>query len=601
MANSTNPKIDPMSISGKLILKKKSGPGDLVGITEVVIKDGQVDFSELSFNEPGDYIISITSTSPDVDSGEFSIKVLPEDEVIAQEESKPQEDKKVEGTRPIISQIDQPTVVLPAIEIKRPPSNSDAETVAGGIGYTPFVNYNGAQIRDTDISNFKLYHNGILPKMIMLFRDTENLMKGAGAPNDNTKIEVFLNARSPNLKSIHLKFKIEEFKDLSDGTYRINGTLDISELYRIKYATYNGTSFEAIRNICRELKLGFNSNIENTIDSMPWRNTGMTQYSFIEDIIAHSYISDESFMVGYIDYYYCFNYVDVEKEMKRDNSSDIGVDTGNVEKDDIKDDSKLTQMILTNDKSVNLGSCFYFNENYKTQNNSGGISIKRGHRTVTKYYDKTKKMFLIFDVDSTTSDESKTTILKGAPGDKEEFDNNYTTKYLGKMDSDNVHKNYNYSVSQNITNLDTMSKMVLNIELSKSNFNLYKYQKIEVNMTNVQPTPTDTETVRWRYSGSWIISDIIYIFDGSVYTQKVSLIRKEIGKNPQEMKENTTEAKKETKEESHENPSNENKPNLAYKVGEIYTVQGTDGKKYTLVIKSLSEDGDSVTTNLKEI
>jgi hypothetical protein len=30
-------------------------------------------------------------------------------------------------------------------------------------------------------------------------------------------------------------------------------------------------------------------------------------------------------MIGYIDYYWCFNYVDIEKEWKRDISNDVGV------------------------------------------------------------------------------------------------------------------------------------------------------------------------------------------------------------------------------------------------------------------------------------
>ena len=85
-----------------------------------------------------------------------------------------------------------------------------------------------------------------------------------------------------------------------------------------------------LKKICKELELGFNSNIKDTKDSMPWRNTNKKPYEFMDDIISRSYINDESYMAGYIDYYYCFNYVDVEKEMNRNTSMDVGIDTAGI-------------------------------------------------------------------------------------------------------------------------------------------------------------------------------------------------------------------------------------------------------------------------------
>ena len=38
-------------------------------------------------------------------------------------------------------------------------------------------------------------------------------------------------------------------------------------------------------------------------------------------------ISDSSYMLGYIDYYWCFNYVDIEKEWTRDIKRDVGIMT----------------------------------------------------------------------------------------------------------------------------------------------------------------------------------------------------------------------------------------------------------------------------------
>ena len=38
---------------------------------------------------------------------------------------------------------------------------------------------------------------------------------------------------------------------------------------------------------------------------------------FIEEIVESSYKSDNAFMASYIDYYYNFNFVDIEKELER--------------------------------------------------------------------------------------------------------------------------------------------------------------------------------------------------------------------------------------------------------------------------------------------
>ena len=59
-----------------------------------------------------------------------------------------------------------------------------------------------------------------------------------------------------------------------------------------------------IEKICAESEIGFNSNISNTEDKMAWKNTQKKIYEFMTDIVARSYISDESFMGAYIDYYY---------------------------------------------------------------------------------------------------------------------------------------------------------------------------------------------------------------------------------------------------------------------------------------------------------
>ena len=598
-----NTSIDPTKVAGKFVLKVKSGPGVIIGITEVDILEGKADFSGIQFDEPGDYVVTVSSTSPDVESTEIGFKVLPVPEAIPQE-SKGATESNASGTRPIIAQIDKPTISLPSMDFSRQGADIQSSTqVANTIGLTPFLNYNGSQINDRDIQSFTLYHDGLVPKVDIIFRDT-NGMISKEPPRDDTKFEIFLNSRSANLKSIHLKFKISDFDRLPSNQYSLSGTLDISKLYRNKFKVRRGTSFEVLREICKGLEIGFNSNIDNTNDSMAWRNIGDKEYKFMESIIKHSYISDESFMAGYIDYYYCFNYVDIEKEMKRDISKDVGIDTGGVRNPSDKDSDKITRLMLTSEKGQQSSNTFF---RKKTERNeSTKISMEQGYRTRTKFYDRVKKMFLVFDVDSTTSDGSKSLILKGEEGDKEAFDNNYVTKYNGKIDTDNTHNNYNYAVTQNRINLDNMMKNQLDISLPNPNFNLYRFQKIQLFLIKEAATVSAPETIQWRYSGEWLIASIKFVFINGALSQEITLARKEMGKNPDEIKQGTNNGTKETKDQKNENPivgtastTITNNPNSKYKAGDVLTVQDSEGKRYVLTISKLSENGTDVVASLK--
>jgi hypothetical protein len=109
------PRVDPLSVTGKLFVKKKSGPGEITGVVEAEIVNANVVFKDLQFTDPGFYVITIShgESSTLVDPIDVSIEVLSEDVVTPQEESKGTEtDAKVTGNRPIIAQIDKPQVVI---------------------------------------------------------------------------------------------------------------------------------------------------------------------------------------------------------------------------------------------------------------------------------------------------------------------------------------------------------------------------------------------------------------------------------------------------------------------------------------------------------
>jgi hypothetical protein len=253
---------------------------------------------------------------------------------------------------------------------------------------------------------------------------------------------------------------------------------------------------------------------------------------------------------------------------------------------------------------LDLSSPFYF-EKYTPRNDSTKKAQKDGLLTVTKAYDRISKSFLVFNVDSTTSDGSKTIPLKGAENDKTEFNTNIRTKYTGKIDTDNVHKNYNYAITQNRINLNDLNKIVLEIIMPNPNFNLYKFQKVNVQITNPSTTPANPEEINFRYSGDYIILDITYLWMSGKLSQNIKLVRKEMGKKPEEINNPKPLEKKKEVKEIIENPVGATPsvvlPNSIYTPGESYVVKDKEGRKYIVTIKSLSEDGREVLADVKQI
>lgn len=396
---------------------------------------------------------------------------------------------------------------------------------ASNLGWKPFVWYNGYQIADKDISYFALYNDELLPSVTIIFSDTMNLMRDKAFPLDDTKIKVFLSSRTSNVRHVFLEFKIKNFS-INGPTYTVIGTLNVNGLHVKNYKSYSQkTSYYAMQDICKEVGLGFNSNINDSGDKMTWINPGLKVHEFVDDIMKNAYVSDEGFAYGYVDYYYNFNYVDIEKELSRDNSDDKGIDTSGLNANVTGDDERIYTMTLTNDKSARESDRYI--SDYKIMNNSTSVSLYKGYLNISKFYDSLKKEFLIFDIDSITSEGDKTIIMKGSPQDEDFYKQNYTTTYVGKMDGDNMHQNFNYSEVHNLQNIEDLQKIGVRITLPNPNYNLYRFQKVILLFTNQSSTATN-DIKNDRISGDWLIIDIKIVYTDSRVTQEVSLIKREL-------------------------------------------------------------------------
>jgi hypothetical protein len=443
-----------------------------------------------------------------------------------------------------LTQIIEPSIELASIEIQTDQQNkTKKKQFLDGMGQGPFIYYNGIHIEYIDIFDFRLYHEGIIPAMKINFFDRNGVFADSGFPLDDSIITVFIYSRSNRLRSIKMDFKITQFQDLFNNKFSISGICNIPELYLSRVESFSRkTSFESLKEVAKICKLGFCSNIANSDDEMNWINVGNPRYEFINEVVKSSYISDESFLFCYIDFYYNLCYVDVEKEIKRDISEDKMIISDGKEKDLAKDldDEKISDLILSTDYSFRETNGFI--EEYKVTNRSTKVSLKKGYYTIVDYYDTTNKSLLEFNIDTLSSDGKKSIILKGKPLDNDYFKNNYRKEWVGKMEpfddgEGNMHENYHYSIIQNEINLTELTKIQLNAKLKTPNYNLFITQKVPVYLTKEKPGLLHSSLNYKRLDGEWIITNIEYIFDGKSQYQKITLVKRELELEPNEISE----------------------------------------------------------------
>lgn len=460
-----------------------------------------------------------------------------EDENIGQESSRDVEgsnnnttsESRING----ITNIFPPSIKISPIILNVGGDDNYKKEFISGLGFIPLVWYNGIQFEAIDIQYFSLYSDGLIPMIKMTFFDRSGLLEADGMPVDDTKIKLFLHSRSDHIKPIYMQFKISKFSIVSEKTYTLDGVCDVNGLYLKEYKSYSArTSYEILQDLCRRVGIGFNTNVDNSNDRMKWLNPGKVNNEFMDYVISNSYISDDSVISCYIDYYYNFNYVDIEKEMKRNIDEDVQLNTSGLNVSTIKKDESIKPMLLSNDESIKESNS-YFGE-FVIINNSTSISLEKGYSNRVKYYDVVSKEFLIFDIDSNTSNNDKSIILKGAPSDETFFNENKRSTYMGKLDNDNMHSNYNYTYVQNKQNIDDLTKIAVSIVVPTPNYNLYRYQKVRMLFTNSTPTPANSMLVK-RLNGEWMIIDIRFIFESEnkIY-QKVTLIKRELSLSDEE-------------------------------------------------------------------
>lgn len=590
------PPRDKFAVKSKLTLKKASGPGEIVGVVEVDVVEGLAEFSGIQFSEPGDYVVEvIPSNTNDLIGTTFSVTVG-EAELV--EQPSVGEEPPVTGNRPIIAQIDEPRVKLKPMKHGSSDDNVDNQEISESIGMVPFVYFNGTQIAPKDIDVLDLYYEDCVPKMNLTFNDTSGQFRiPESNPIKNPKIELFLNSGSSVLKYIHLKFRIVSNLDKKNGLISIKCQLDLPDFYKSSFKSYKMTSFNALREFAKDMDLGYNSNITETDDEQVWSRKGGNGSDFIKEVFQHAYINDDTFVMSYIDYYYCLTFVDVQKEIERDISKDVGLASTGMsmageEKSEVE---KLVPMVISNQHKGHV-SPFTFIK-IKVNNNTEDLKAAYGTQTESKSYDRIGKKFLVWVVDALTGDQNKNVETRT----EDDIKTNTLPRFGGKKDFDNVHKNYAIAYEMQMRNFIMLMNNTAELLFPVPNFNIYKYQKINVVFVNTRTTATDPEDIEQRLTGEWIITDIGYTFRKGTLSQKVNIARRELSKTPEEMSREVVKPDNVNNSEINENPDVENQivPNQTYSVGQRILVE-QDSKRYIIEVTAILDNGVDIEGTITE-
>jgi len=433
-------------------------------------------------------------------------------------------------------------------------SNSDADDQKEMIGKYPTIFLNGVQIENKDIEKFILFNDSTYPEIELIFKDpTSKLFEDF--PVDNTIISIFKKSKGGlisngdryNVKDIKMDFKISKFTpikgDANNVKFKLIGILDVDELYLFNFESYNSSTYDLLKQLSSEMKLGFSSNIESTNDEMNWINPGNQRKDFMREIIKKSYIDDTTYLFGYIDFYYQYNYVDINKQLNSDINDQQIIDITNDYDPKVKDETESRPLILTN-KPDNKSSSLFISK-YTINSNSTDININIGYRYRYSSYNKSEDNFSRYKLDSISDDNNGGIILKGNPFTDNNllYEESIDDEWMGKIDLDNVHNKFLHCELQNKNNLKFLQKLKITIRLDEPNFALYRFQLVRMelyDLTRMNDSSDNTVTddkdkheydskIIHRLSGDWLITAIKFYYTkkDSNY-QEVTLVKREL-------------------------------------------------------------------------
>jgi len=363
----------------------------------------------------------------------------------------------------------------------------------------PTIVLNNYKFTNQDIVFFELTEKDFLPTIKVVIDDKNGLLSNMIFPKDNCIMNVYIGSGSADIRAVRCDFLVYSIEPAGSApidmenrgagyTYLIKGVLNIPLMTNYDISCYNSSSYDALFEIAKKLRIGFATNEISTADAMPWIQPNIKNIDFIKDITEHAYKDDDSFFISFVDKYYNLTLVNVNEMLSQEESYDaaylfenavesIAAGSGNSSDNLISKDNgeNAIKNILSNFTGIK-GTNLYI-KSYKTKSNQGEILLNKPNKENIFYYDieqskENDKKFLNYYIKST---------FRVIDDDVVENNQNQNVRnewFWTKVG--NEHENYIYAQEINKLNIAELEKTQMVITTDGISLNLMRGMRVPI-------------------------------------------------------------------------------------------------------------------------
>lgn len=376
------------------------------------------------------------------------------------------------------------------------------------------------------IVHLKLFNSKFLPEIEMLCYDDMGVLLEDLFPLDyDVLLSIFIKSTSESTFPIRMDFIVTEFSPMktseSEKRFLLKGVLNVEGLYYNDWEAFNQrTSLEVLEKIAKHIGLGFATNLSSTNDAMTWINPADYYMSFIQNVTKRAWENETSFFWSFIDFYYNLNYVNIEKELN-ENPKELQTLTAPFFTKDKQE--QLVDLYLSTDKNLSMTNKFI--SRYSLNNQSTKTNLEKGWKYFARWYDSAENTLKYKLLEENEIQDENLIQLKTNEYIREMCGDG---DFLGRIEIDNVHKNYHLAKAQNNFNIEKLQKITMTAVLKMVNFEIKRFQKVLIDFIDINLTKDDTG-VREKLSGYWMVTGINYSYsrvEGP--SQELTLCRRDL-------------------------------------------------------------------------
>ena len=386
----------------------------------------------------------------------------------------------------------------------------------------PYVMINTVPI--AGIQKMIIDETGTIPTIKITFIDVTGAISGPNYPKNDPIMSVYIKTANDKFKPISADFLITSIKSTLDptedpagvginATYVMSGELYVPKLYNNFSKSYPSIgSVGAMRQLAKDLDLGFSELDIETNDIMTWINPNRNGLWMIDHVAKHSYLNENSFFDAFIDRYYNLTFINVANQLIEQKEFDVTylnhADGSGVyanqrmkEQEEINWQEDVTYVTLTNDDRFRGRPEFI--TNFLLEGEVGRVLKSKGFRKQIEYYDhilegeEKKTSFWI----NSAQIEGKNEDTRLIPKDQTLQEN--LIKYWINIDYGNNHREWNASSAINDHNLAELNKVKLKVETLGVNHQIVRRASVPIMIFKTVQQAIDQESYIKQTAGDY--------------------------------------------------------------------------------------------------